>query len=70
MRATRTVLLVLGLIGIGFGYWGAETPSGHRVFHEWDVVLPLFVGCVGVLLLLITGLLSLVSFLRGSRRKK
>lgn len=70
MRAFRTVLFVLGLIGIGFGYWGAETRSGHRVFHEWNVVVPLFVGCVGALLLVAAGILSLVISLKGARPKK
>jgi len=70
MRATRTALLVLGLIGLGFGYWGAVTPSGHRVFHEWNVVLPMFVGGVGIILLLAAGVLWLVSYLKRTQRKE
>jgi hypothetical protein len=70
MRATRTILLVLGLIGVGFGYWGAVTRSGHRVFHEWNVVLPMFVGFVGTFLLLVAGIFWLVGHLKSSRLRK
>lgn len=70
MRVARTVLLVLGLIALGFGYWGAVTPSGHRVFHEWEVVLPIFVGCVGTFLLLVAGILWLVDYMRRSRQRE
>jgi hypothetical protein len=70
MRVARIVLLVLGLIALGFGYWGAATRSGHRVFHEWNVVLPMFVGFVGLVLLLVAGILWIVDYFRRSRPGK
>lgn len=70
MRTTRTILLVLGLIGVGFGYRGAVTRSGHRVFHEWNVVLTIFVGWVGTFLLLVAGIFWLVGYLKRSRLRE
>lgn len=70
MRAIRLALLVLGVGGVGFGYWGAMTFSGHRVFHEWNVVVPMFVGLVGTSLLLLAGVLWLASRFLHSRRRE
>lgn len=68
MRVVRIGLLVAGLIASGFGYWGSMTRSGHRVFHEWDVVLPIFVGCVGLVLLPAAGVVWMIEVIRRSRQ--
>jgi hypothetical protein len=54
------VLLLLSLISGLFGYWGAFTPNGNRVFDEMSGMIPYFLGfglsflcCITALILLI-----------------
>ena len=48
----RLLLVVLGVAGLVFGWWGLQTVPGRRAFDEMAGMVPLAAGAVGALLLL------------------
>ncbi len=48
----RLVLVVLGVAGLAFCWWGLSTVPGRRAFDEMAGMIPLAAGAAGALLLL------------------
>jgi len=66
MKAASRIILILSLALIGYGYWGAFTRSGNKVYDEMDGMLPFFVLLTGVILLIV----SLILFIIMRRRNR
>jgi hypothetical protein len=55
-----TVLAIVGVLLVGFGWWGVQTVAGRRAFDEMAGMIPLGAGAFGALLLVAALVLSLV----------
>ena len=56
MKTGIGVLLLVGVLAVGFGYWGLNTLQGRKNFDEMAGMIPFFsgiAGCVAILLALI-----------------
>ena len=53
MKKASRIILIAAILFIIYGYWGAFTESGNKVYDEMDAMLPFFVLIFGVILLLI-----------------
>ena len=53
MKKASRIILIAAILSIIYGYWGAFTQSGNKVYDEMDAMLPFFVLIFGVILLLI-----------------
>lgn len=64
MSRLPVVLLALGVLLMGFGWWGMSGRTGHRVFGEMAGLIP--VACLGLgAFLLVVGIV--LGVWRGSR---
>jgi hypothetical protein len=59
LKSAKILFLVSVICGV-FGYWGAFTPDGRRIFDEMSGMIPYFLGfglsflcCITALILLI-----------------
>jgi hypothetical protein len=59
LKSAKILFLVSLICGV-FGYWGAFTPDGNRVFDEMSGMIPYFLGfglsflcCIAALILLV-----------------
>lgn len=43
----------MAILSVIYGYWGAFTPSGNKVYDEMDGMLPFFVLIFGVVLFVV-----------------
>ena len=68
MKPLPLVLAISCGLGAIYGYWGAFTESGNRVYEEMDAFFPFFVmlGSLGVLLIM--GLYYLVIAIIGKKK--
>lgn len=64
MKALSIIILIVAIALIGYGYWGAFTAGGNKVYDEMDGFYPFFMLIGGVVLLIIFLILLLI------RRKK
>ena len=53
MKKASRIILIAAILFIIYGYWGAFTESGNKVYDEMDAMLPFFVLIFGVILLLL-----------------
>ncbi|MES2848998.1 MAG: hypothetical protein V4685_08080 [Bacteroidota bacterium] len=53
MKTASKILLLLSIALICYGYWGAFTSSGNKVYDEMDGVIPFGIMLLGCLLLII-----------------
>jgi uncharacterized membrane protein len=53
MKKAARIILIMAVLSIGYGYWGAFTPSGNKVFDEMDGMLPFFVLIFGAVLFIV-----------------
>jgi NADH:ubiquinone oxidoreductase subunit 6 (subunit J) len=53
MKKASRIILIAAILSIIYGYWGAFTQSGNKVYDEMDAMLPFFVLIFGVILLLL-----------------
>jgi uncharacterized membrane protein len=53
MKRASQIILIVAIACIIYGYWGAFTQSGNKVYDEMDAMLPFFVLLLGVVLLLV-----------------
>ncbi|CAN5239611.1 hypothetical protein BH11BAC6_BH11BAC6_08650 [soil metagenome] len=65
MKTTSRIMLIIAIALIVYGYWGAFTQSGNKVYDEMDAYLPFFAMILGVILF--TAYLVLIIIIR--RRK-
>ena len=53
MKKASRIILIAAILSIIYGYWGAFTEAGNKVYDEMDAMLPFFVLIFGVILLLL-----------------
>lgn len=51
MKIFSKIIVLLAAAAISYGYWGAFTASGNKVYDEMDAMFPFFVLVFGVILL-------------------
>lgn len=56
-----TVLGVVGLALLAFGWWGVQTTAGRRAFDEMAGMIPMGAGALGALLLLAAVVVAIVT---------
>ncbi|MEP7237263.1 MAG: hypothetical protein ABI685_05350 [Ferruginibacter sp.] len=66
MKITAVIILILAVALMGYGYWGAFTTSGNKVYDEMDGYFPFFILIGGLILFVV--FLILVILIR--RKKK
>lgn len=54
MKAIRLIVILLCCYGAGYGYWGAFTVSGNKVYDGMAALLPFYImlGSLGILTIL------------------
>ena len=67
MKAVSRILPVIAIASIAYGYWGAFTQSGNKVYDEMDAFFPFFILIAGVILLI--AFVVLVIVMRRKNRK-
>ncbi len=65
MKTLSRILLIVAIASVSYGYWGAFTRSGNKVYDEMDAFFPFFILVAGVILLLAFFILVIIM-----RRKK
>jgi heme/copper-type cytochrome/quinol oxidase subunit 2 len=66
MKTASRIICVIAIALIMYGYWGAFTKSGNKVYDEMDAYFPFFLLIAGVVLFII----FLVLFIIRKRRQK
>jgi hypothetical protein len=67
MKIISRVVFLVSIALIGYGYWGAFTEPGNRVYDEMDAFFPFFLLIGGVVLFII--FLILVIIMRRKAKK-
>ena len=67
MRTPAITLAIIGLLLLGFCYWGVFTESGSAAFEEMAGMIPAGAGALGALLLLIALILLVITRLRNRK---
>ncbi len=67
MRTTSIILFIASIALICYGYWGAFTSSGNKVYDEMDAYFPFFLMIAGVVLLIV--FLALVLIMRKKTKQ-
>ncbi|MEP7164284.1 MAG: hypothetical protein ABI741_06300 [Ferruginibacter sp.] len=67
MKIASRIILIVAIILIGYGYWGAFTRSGNKVYDEMDAYFPFFMLIGGLILFL--SFLILVMIMRRKAKK-
>jgi hypothetical protein len=52
MKKTSRIIFILAIALIGYGYWGAFTKTGNKLYDEMDGFIPYFILLGGLVLLL------------------
>ncbi|MEP7377648.1 MAG: hypothetical protein ABI675_29860 [Chitinophagaceae bacterium] len=60
MKTASRILLIISIAAITYGYWGAFTHSGNKVYDEMDAFLPFFILIGGVILLIAFIILAII----------
>jgi len=53
MKRASHIILIVAIACIIYGWWGAFTESGNKVYDEMSAMLPFFVLIFGVFLVLV-----------------
>ncbi|MGC4100772.1 hypothetical protein [Ferruginibacter sp.] len=64
MKKAAIIICIAAVVLMGYGYWGAFTAAGNKVYDEMDGNYPFFILLGGFILLLI----ALGMFLLGRRK--
>lgn len=64
MRRRTWVVLLTGLLLVGFSLWGLRIEDGMHTFDEMAGLIPFAAGLLGALLLLVALLLGVRDFFR------
>lgn len=70
MNTKKTIAGIILLVAIGlmiYGYWGAFTKAGSKVYDEMDAFLPFFL-LIGGVILFITALVLFMLIRRKARK--
>lgn len=59
MKVLIIVLLLAGVSGVAFGYWGLNTAQGRARFDEMAGMIPLFGGVAGCAAIFLAFILTL-----------
>ena len=68
MKKASGIILIVAIVLIIYGYWGAFTQSGNKIYDEMDALLPFFVLIFGVILLIV--FLVLVFIMRRKSKRE
>lgn len=60
-------MLIIAIAFMAYGYWGAFTESGNKVYDEMDAMLPFFGLIIGAVLFIISVVIMIVA--RKRKRK-
>jgi heme/copper-type cytochrome/quinol oxidase subunit 2 len=60
MKRVPAIILIVALALTGYGYWGAFTDAGNKVYDEMDAYYPFFMLAGGVILFIIWLIIILV----------
>ncbi|MEO7046371.1 MAG: hypothetical protein ABI091_13760 [Ferruginibacter sp.] len=60
MKTASKIILPLSLALIIFGYWGAFTNQGNKVYDEMDAYYPFFMLLMGIFLLIVFFILLMI----------
>jgi len=60
MGTTSKIISIISLALIAYGYWGAFTSAGNKVYDEMDGYYPFFMLLVGALMLITTVIVVLI----------
>ena len=53
MKLASRIILILALALTGYGYWGAFTNNGNKVYDEMDAFYPFFIMIAGLILFVV-----------------
>lgn len=67
MKISSRIILILALALTGYGYWGAFTTAGNKVYDEMDGFYPFFIMIAGVVLLVVF-LIMIIVMKRKAKR--
>lgn len=67
MKTVARILLIVGIASIIYGYWGAFTRSGNKVYDEMDAYLPFFILIAGVILVIAFIILAIIMRRKNKR---
>ena len=67
MKTLTKIFLIVAIPLIAYGYWGAFTQPGNKVYDEMDAYFPFFLLLFGVILFITV--LILVIIMRTKRKK-
>ena len=67
MKIVARIIFIIAVALITYGYWGAFTHSGNKVYDEMDAYLPFFILIFGVILFVV--FILLVIIMRRKRKK-
>jgi uncharacterized membrane protein YedE/YeeE len=67
MKTLSRIILIVAAASITYGYWGAFTQSGNKIYDEMDGFLPFFILIFGVILLI--AFVILIIMMRRKRKK-
>jgi hypothetical protein len=56
MKPLPIFVIILCCVGAGYGYWGAFTDSGNKVYEEMAALIPFYIMLGSVSILIIMGL--------------
>ena len=60
MKTASRIICIIAIALITFGYWGAFTRSGNKVYDEMDGFIPFFMLIAGIVLFLAFLILLLI----------
>lgn len=69
MKKVSAIIFIVAVALIIYGYWGAFTQSGNKIYDEMDALLPFFVLIFGVFLIIVFLVLFFI-MKRKSKAKK
>lgn len=67
MKITPGIMLTIAIAFMAYGYWGAFTESGNKVYDEMDAMLPFFGLVLGAVLFIIFVVIMIV--IKNRKRK-
>jgi heme/copper-type cytochrome/quinol oxidase subunit 2 len=67
LKTALRIILIVAIALMIYGYWGAFTPSGNKVYDEMDGYFPFFLLIGGVILFIV---FLILVFIRRRKAKK
>ncbi len=69
MKTTSKIIFILSILLIGYGYWGAFSESGNKVYDEMNGLFPFYMLILGTILFIVF-LLLLIIIRKKSKAEK